>query len=200
VSIFDVEHHNLFSVLSSAAINTSSVSRQSDILVEASVVKYTLILVIVVAALIHLRPPAMLAQSVVPAQPAPPPFNPSFGDLMNTLVQPRHAKLALTAREQNWPLAAYAIHQLKDALANIAKWRPRFRNQSVPDMMEATTGEPIKAIEQAVQARDLRQFNEAFTRLTEGCNSCHEALNHGYIVIKAPDQSFFANQDFRVAK
>jgi hypothetical protein len=119
---------------------------------------------------------------------------------MNTLVQPRHAKLALTAREQNWPLAGYAIHQLKDALTNTARWRPRFRNQSVPDMMEATTGEPIKAIEQAVQARDLHQFNEAYARLTEGCNSCHAALNHDYIVIKAPDQSFFANQDFRVVR
>ena len=31
----------------------------------------------------------------------------------------------------------------------------------------------------------------------EGCNSCHEALNHAYVVIKAPDQAFFANQDFR---
>jgi hypothetical protein len=107
---------------------------------------------------------------------------------------------ALTAREQNWPLAGYAIHQLKDALTNIARWRPRFRNQSVPDMMEATTGEPVKAIEQAIQAGDLRQFNEAYARLTEGCNSCHAALNHGYIIIKAPDQSFFANQDFRVVK
>ena len=34
---------------------------------------------------------------------APQPFNPSFGDLMNLLVQPRHIKLAFAGREANWP-------------------------------------------------------------------------------------------------
>jgi hypothetical protein len=119
---------------------------------------------------------------------------------MNTLVQPRHAKLGLSAREQNWALARYAAHELKDSLAKIARWRPRFREQSVPDMMEATTGEPIKAIEAAIEARDVGKFNAAYTRLTEGCNSCHAALNHEFIVIKEPDRSLFGNQDFRPAR
>jgi hypothetical protein len=46
------------------------------------------------------------------AQGPPPlasPFNPSMGDLMNTLVQPRHPKLGLIGKEQNWTLAAYRI-------------------------------------------------------------------------------------------
>ena len=119
---------------------------------------------------------------------------------MNTLVQPRHAKLGLSAREQNWALARYAAHELKDSLDKIARWRPRFREQSVPDMMEATTGEPIKAVEAAIEARDLGKFNAAYARLTEGCNSCHAALNHEFIVIKEPDRSLFDNQDFRPAK
>jgi len=119
---------------------------------------------------------------------------------MNTLVQPRHAKLGLSARDQNWSLARYAAHELKDSLANIARWRPQFRNQSVADMMEATTGESIKAVEQAIETRNLAQFNAAYARLTEGCNSCHAALNHEFIVIKEPDRSYFANQEFRPAK
>lgn len=142
--------------------------------------------------------------SVIAQTPPPPPgatpFNPSFGDLMNTLVQPRHVKLGLIGREQNWTLAAYEQHQLKDALSNIAKWRPRFRNQSVADLMESMTGEPIKALDQAIQAGDLRQFTEAYGRLTDGCNACHTALNHAFVVIKVPDQSAFANQDFRAVK
>jgi hypothetical protein len=144
--------------------------------------------------------PCVNAQTAAPAQSATPSFNPGFGDLMNTLVQPRHAKLGLSAREQNWPLAGYAAHELKDSLAKIARWRPRFREQSVPDMMEATTGEPIKAIELAIEARDIGKFNAAYARLIEGCNSCHAALNHAFIVIKEPDRSLFGNQDFRQAK
>lgn len=161
--------------------------------------KYAFISFILLAAVIQLRPSVVGAQIPTPL-PAAPAFNPSFGDLMNTLVQPRHAKLGLTAREQNWPLAAYAIHQLKDALLNISRWRPRFRNMSVPELMDATTGESIKAIEQAIAAHDVSQFSDAYARLTEGCNSCHAALNHAYIVIQLPEQSTFVNQKFRAEK
>ncbi len=135
------------------------------------------------------------------AQTPPPlaaPFNPSFGDLMNTLVQPRHAKLGLIGRAQNWTLSAYESHQLKDALSNIAKWRPRFRDQSVQDLIASMTGDAIKALDEAIQAGDADKFTQAYSRLTDGCNGCHAALNHPYVVIKVPDQSAFQNQDFRV--
>ena len=153
------------------------------------------------AALVGLMAAITVVLSGAGAQTPPPlaaPFNPSFGDLMNTLVQPRHAKLGLIGREQNWTLAAYESHQLKDALSNIAKWRPRFGGQSVPELMESMTGEAIKALDEAIQAGDARQFAQAYSRLTDGCNGCHTALSHAYVVIKAPDQSAFQNQDFRV--
>jgi len=140
------------------------------------------------------------AQAPTPDVSPPPPFNPSFGDLMNTLVQPRHAKLGLIVREQNWTLAAYEIHQLKDALANIAKWRPRFGKSPVAEMMASTVASPISALENAVQTRDAEHLAAAYAQLTDGCNSCHAALNHPYIVIQAPDQSSFANQNFRSPK
>ena len=160
--------------------------------------KYALLLIGLTVVLIESGPAPVAAQTA--SQTAPPAFNPGFADLMNTLVQPRHAKLGLSAREQNWTLARYAVHELKDSLANIARWRPQFRNQSVADMLEATTGDPIKVIEQAIETRNLAQFNVAYARLTEGCNSCHAALNHEFIVIKEPDRSYFANQEFRPAK
>ena len=139
-----------------------------------------------------------LRTAAQPSAPADSPFfNPSFGDLMNTLVQPRHAKLGIIAREQNWPLAAYEVHQIKDALANVAKWRPRFRNMSVADLMQSTVAEPIKALEQAAQAANAPEFAAAYDRLTAGCNACHAALGHGHVVIQAPDQSTFLNQNFR---
>ena len=115
---------------------------------------------------------------------------------MNTLVQPRHIKLALAGRERNWLLAAYELHQLKDALTNVAVSRPRFRNQSVPELMESMTGESINAIDQAIKASDARQFTEAYARLTAGCNACHVALGQP-VVIKVPDASVFPDQDFQ---
>ena len=67
--------------------------------------KHVLVLVFVFVAAGVFGPPPVKAQTAAPAQAAAPPFNPGFADLMNTLVQPRHAKLGLSAREQNWALA-----------------------------------------------------------------------------------------------
>jgi hypothetical protein len=69
----------------------------------------------------------------------------------------------------------------------------------VPDLMESMTGDAIKALDEAIQAGDARQFAQAYSRLTNGCNGCHTALNHAFVVIKVPDQSAFQNQDFRVS-
>jgi len=37
------------------------------------------------------------------------PHRAAVGDLMTALVQPRHIKLGLAGREQNWPYAAYEL-------------------------------------------------------------------------------------------
>lgn len=66
-------------------------------------------------------PVPLRAQPAVEAKSTLQSFIPSFGDLMNMLVQPRHAKLGIAGREQNWPLAAYGVHELKDALEKIAR-------------------------------------------------------------------------------
>ncbi len=135
-----------------------------------------------------------LAQSV-PGLPAG--YDPGgLGDYMNTLIQPRHAKLGLAGREGNWPLAAYAFKELHQSLNNTAKSIPKFRTLSVPDMFDATLGEPRKALEEAIKARDAVKFNDAYGRLTAGCNACHAAANMSFIVIKVPEQPAFPNQDF----
>jgi len=48
----------------------------------------------------------------------------------------------------------------------------------------------------AVRARNMKQFTEAYGELTDGCNSCHTALSLQFIVIKPPEASSFPNQDF----
>lgn len=141
----------------------------------------------------------LVAVSAVCAQ-TPPGYDPGLGDYMNTLIQPRHAKLGLAGREENWALAAYAVKELQQALNNTAKAKPKFRTLSVPDMFDATLGEPVKALEEAIKTREIARFNAAYGRLTAGCNSCHAATNMGYVVIKAPEQSSFPNQEFRPAK
>jgi hypothetical protein len=128
------------------------------------------------------------------AEPAP--FNPQLAALMSMLIQPRHAKLGLAGKAENWPLAGYALKELRQGFLVAAKAVPRWKGLPVPDLFDAAVGHPITVLDAAVKLQDRRQFDEAYARLTAGCNACHATTNHSFIVIKAPDASAFPNQEF----
>jgi hypothetical protein len=136
------------------------------------------------------------AEPPLAANQPPVPYSPTMGDLMNTLVQPRHAKLGLAGQAQNWALAAYALREIRQATAAISKTIPRWRGYPVPDLFEAALGEPISTLQSAIQQQEPEKFKAAYTALTQGCNACHATTNHAFVVIKPPDASAFPNQDF----
>ena len=147
---------------------------------------------------------AALAQSapqpvpaVPPADAAPVPYTMTMGDMMNTFVQPRHAKLGLAGGARNWPLAAYALAEIRETFAAIAKAKPRFGGMPVADLVDAALREPMRAVEAAIKLHDPEKFAAAYDQLTQGCNACHASLDHPFVVIKAPDVSAFPNQDFK---
>ena len=132
------------------------------------------------------------------AQPAP--FNPQMAALMSMLIQPRHAKLALAGHAENWPLASYALKELRQGFVVAARAVPRWKGLPVPDLFDAAVDQPLKLIEAAVKLQYKRQFDEAFGRLTEGCNACHATTDHAFVVIKVPSASAFPNQDFETKR
>ena len=140
-----------------------------------------------------------LAPSVPPDVKAssPVPYAMTMGDMMNTLVQPRHSKLGLAGREENWPLASYALVEIRQAFDGIAKAQPRFRGLPVAELIDAAMTRPIGAIDAAIKKQDAQKFVTAYDQLTQGCNSCHAAVDHSYVVIKTPDASAFPDQDFK---
>jgi hypothetical protein len=123
-------------------------------------------------------------------------YVPGVGDLMNLLVQPRHAKLGLALKANNWDLAAYAHKELAQAFRTVATVQPKFRNLTVAEMIESMTGEPMRNLDDAIRAHDSKGAAAAFADLTDGCNSCHTALDHAFVVIKVPEASGFPNQEF----
>src|SRR6266446_3473261 len=128
------------------------------------------------------------------AEPAP--FNPQMAALMNMLLQPRHAKLGLAGKAENWPLAGYALKELKQGFAVVSKAVPRFKGLPVPDLADAAVTQPLTLLDFAIKLGYQRQFDEAYESLTKGCNACHATTDHPFIVIKAPDASPFPDQDF----
>src|SRR5262249_28181613 len=124
-------------------------------------------------------------------------YVPGIGDMMNSLVQPRHIKLWAAGQAHNWELAVYAHKELQQALSTVGTVQPKYRNLTVPEMVESMTGEAMRDLQNAISAHDPKKFDAAFGDLTDGCNSCHTALNLGFIAIKVPEEPAFPNQDFK---
>jgi hypothetical protein len=123
-------------------------------------------------------------QTAQQSAPPPVPYVMTMGDMMNTLVQPRHA-----------PLAAYALVEIRQAFAGIAKAQPKFRGYPVADLADAALKEPLAAVDEAIKQQDAKKFAAAYDQLSQGCNACHASLDHAFVVIKTPDASAFPNQD-----
>jgi hypothetical protein len=130
------------------------------------------------------------------ANAEPTPFNPQMAALMSMLIQPRHAKLGLAGRAENWPLAGYMLKELRQGFVVASRAVPRWKGLPVPDLVDAAVGHPITLLDVAIKLKQRRQFDESFERLTAGCNACHATTDHAFVVIKAPDASAFPNQEF----
>jgi hypothetical protein len=151
--------------------------------------------------------------TVALAAPAPPPaapaaaaplqileFKPAFDDLMTMLVQPRHTKLWLAAKAQNWQLAGFELNEMGGALRRVGATVPKYRNISVDATVSSIFAPKIQALAGAIGAKNMAQFDTAYGEMTKACNLCHEALEHPFLVIKVPDASAasaFPDQDFR---
>jgi hypothetical protein len=140
----------------------------------------------------------ILATPAADAQNAPPgAYRPGLGDLMTMTVQPRHLKVGLAGREQNWAYLQYEVHELEGAFERIVKLVPKWRDHDIAALVASSVRQPIEDLEKAAKTRAPPLFNDAYAKLTAACNACHQSANVGMIVIQAPNSSPFANQDFR---
>jgi hypothetical protein len=116
------------------------------------------------------------------------PYVPGLGEIM-ALQQMRHIKLWFAGRAGNWPLADYEIDELKEGFDGVNK-------QLGGDTVDKAVGAQISALEKVVEAKDRAAFTGAFDKLSAGCNSCHQLLDRGFIVIRRPSLLPYSDQSF----
>lgn len=127
-----------------------------------------------------------------PKQPAAlqPANHPGLGEIM-ALQQMRHSKLWFAGRAGNWPLADYEMGELNEGFDDVNKLLGG-------DTVQKAIAAQMTALEKIVDAKDRAAFTAAFDQLTAGCNGCHRALDHGFIVIQRPTLQPYGNQSFTV--
>jgi hypothetical protein len=124
-------------------------------------------------------------------------FKPGLDDLMNMLIQPRHLKLWAAGQQRNWALAAFQLRELRNAFDRIAATIPKYTNIDLGPTFINIMDSQVRALNGAISAQNPQLFMSAFGDLTGACNSCHEALNLGILVMKVPEVTGFPNQDFK---
>jgi len=123
---------------------------------------------------------------------------PGLGEIM-TLTQMRHAKLWRAGTAENWPLAAYELYELQEGFDDVIRFHPTHKDSPLPlsGLVPKIMAEPMRQVRHSVESKDRDGFVGAYDALTKACNSCHEAANFGFNVVKRPDDSsWFSNQDF----
>jgi hypothetical protein len=120
-------------------------------------------------------------------------FKPAFDDLMTMLVQPRHIKLYAAGQQKNWELAAFEFNELKQSLRRIGQTIPNYRTYKVDNSVASFFTPAADAMDAAIKAKDPAQFTKAYGEMTTACNSCHQGMEHPFLVIKVPDSTAAAS-------
>lgn len=122
-------------------------------------------------------------------------YKPGFGEFMSG-IQTHHAKLWFAGQNQNWPLADFEVHEIKEALEDLQKFcsdRPEMKAIGMIDPA-------IDSVSHAIQQKSLELFRNSFILLTNTCNNCHKETEHGFNVVTLPTGLPVVNQDFKPAK
>lgn len=133
---------------------------------------------------------AVAASAQNPGEPAG--NLPGLGEIM-TLQQLRHIKLWFAGRAGNWALADYEMGELNEGFEDVNKLLGG-------DTVDKMVGDPIKALQKAIEDKNRTAFTSAYDKLSAGCNNCHRTLDHGFIVIQRPALSPYSDQVFEPQK
>jgi hypothetical protein len=122
-------------------------------------------------------------------------YLPSISDLMIATIQPRHERLWQAEQDKNWEFASYELGNLRGAFNRLGLAHPTLHDILFPEMIASVVERPLDELDNAIRAKDDKLFAKGYGDLTNACNSCHQALNHGVIKIRVPSRTSAADLD-----
>lgn len=121
-------------------------------------------------------------------------YIPSMGVFMMH-IQNYHEKLYAAVAHENWELAEFELEEMEENFDDIREFKSYKPEVKVLPMIDG----PMEEVKAAVEAKDKVAFNEKFEILTNTCNACHKATDHGFIEIKIPTGVSLSNQSFDIS-
>jgi len=120
-------------------------------------------------------------------------YKPGLGEFMSS-IQMHHAKLWFAGINNNWLLADFEIHEMKESIDDIEKFcsdRPESK------MVREFLMPAIDSVTYAFSKNNTEKFKKGFAFLTTSCNNCHKENSFDFNVVTIPTALPVPNQDFR---
>jgi hypothetical protein len=146
--------------------------------------------IVILLTTVFVRLPGAHAGSASVSSTQPATYLPSISDMMIGTIQPRHERIWRAEQAGDWDFAAYELGNLRGAFGRLGRAHPMEEGTPLPDMIESVTKQPLEDLKGAIDRRDDADFGKAYDELSDACNSCHQALNHGTVVIARPTGAF----------
>ena len=128
------------------------------------------------------------ALKAAPRAPAAAAEAPELGAQMLEL-QIRHARLWQAGEAQNWMLAQFQLAELRESFDGVVETNgdhAALQPQRLAEVLPVMVGPGLDQLQAAVDAHDKAKFEAGYDALSAGCNACHAAADHGFLVIQRP--------------
>jgi hypothetical protein len=124
-------------------------------------------------------------------------LKPGLGEIMG-VIQQHHAKLYYAGTKANWPLADYELSEIQEGLDDAVRFYPKFKEVQEPltNLVPTMTKGSLVDMRAAIDQKNERSFEHAFSALSASCSSCHAAANRPFIKIQVPTEPMFSDQRF----
>lgn len=93
-------------------------------------------------------------------------------------------KLALSVEARNAELAGFYLHEVEEVAESIRDEIPDYEGYPIGPLVDSMLMPQIEALEDNLDTPAWDAAAEGLGAVVEGCNACHAATDHGFIVIE----------------
>jgi hypothetical protein len=124
---------------------------------------------------------------------------PGLGEYMTT-IQLHIGKLWFAAKEENWELAAYEIHELEETMETVKKLNVEKNGVKISGVMDGVLKTQIAQLEESIKHKSQTEFQKFYDETLSACNGCHTESGHKYIQIIRPTAPPVTNQRWEMPR
>jgi hypothetical protein len=112
------------------------------------------------------------------------------------LLQIRHGRLWTAGENENWLLAHFQLAEINEALDDVVEQNgddAALQPQQLSVVLPAIMKPAVTRLREAIDHQDRAAFESAYDGLSNACTACHQAADHGFLVIQRPQTPVLDN-------